>query len=334
MKFKKGKLIASGLVLFVLLLLIALTPPPLRESPDLTAPTIPLGSLDAWLAQREAASPFPLIRGTEKRIRWQQPGLRSDLVIVYLHGFSATRQETAPTMEIVADALGANLYETRLYGHGRADGALEAVHAERWLEDGIEALQIGSLIGEKIILVGTSTGATLATALADHPLMNSVSDLVFISPNFAVRDSRSEILTLPAGPIFADFLIGKTRSFPTNSEEHSMYWSSTYPTRALVEIMRLVKHARTKLPLELDVRLLMILSPNDKVVSTDAAIAAYESSVVSSKQLIEIDSSEDPMNHVLTGRILSPSNTERVAEMIVAFLNGRAPADGEPNDEK
>jgi esterase/lipase len=303
-------------------LLISLTPAPLSDpDPSITA-AIPadLESLDRWLVDREADSPFPLIEGTEKRIRWQQQGRRSEWAIVYLHGFSATRQEISPTMELVADAIGANMFETRLYGHGRSEGGLEAVRAERWLLDGIEALDIGALIGEKIILVGTSTGATLAAALSDHPMMATVSDMILISPNFAVQDSRSEILTLPAGPLLADLLIGKTRSFQTINADQARYWTSTYPTRALVEAMRLVKYARKKLPMTSDARLLMIISSQDQVISPDAAVAAFESSQVARKQLIDIDNSDDPMNHVVTGRIMSPSTTERVAAIIVAFL--------------
>lgn len=324
MRLDKRKLIASGVLLSALLLLIALTPAQLSDPPPKAQTMTDPGSLDRQLAQREAESPFPLIEGTQKRIRWQRPGQRSELAIVYLHGFSASRQEIAPTMELVADAIGANLFETRLHGHGRKEAALEDVRAEQWLEDGIEALEIGALIGDRTILVGTSTGATLAVALSDHPLMATVSDVILISPNFAVRDARAEILTLPGGPILANLLIGETRSFPTNSEEHARYWSSSYPTRALVEAMRLVKFARTKLPLESDARLLMIGSSKDQVILPEAARAAFESSSFSSKQMIEIETSDDPLNHVITGRIMSPSTTGRVAAMIVEHLTATA----------
>ncbi|MDD4273595.1 MAG: hypothetical protein PHG14_07705 [Desulfobacter postgatei] len=38
---------------------------------------------------------------------------------VYIHGFSATRKETAPLSDLVAKTLNANLFYTRLSGHGR-----------------------------------------------------------------------------------------------------------------------------------------------------------------------------------------------------------------------
>ena len=195
------------------------------------APTLP-DDLDQYLAETESASDYPLIDDTNKRIRWQVQGQATEFAIVYLHGFSATRRELTPTMEIVADAIGANLFETRLTGHGRASGALVDVRAEDWLEDAAEALAIGRQIGDEVIVVGTSTGATLAIAMLEHPLMDRVSDIVLLSPNLALRDGQSRLLTMPAGPQLADALIGPMRSFETHSDEHARYWSTTYPTSA------------------------------------------------------------------------------------------------------
>lgn len=316
---RRTRLITASGVLVLILGLIALTPASVVE-PD-TAPLASISDLDDWLKQQELTETYPLIAGTEKRIRWQSRGERTDIAIVYLHGFSATRQEIAPTIELVADELGANLFETRLAGHGREDGALVDVRAEDWLRDGIEALDIGSRIGERIVLVGTSTGATLAAALADHPSMANVSELVLISPNFGIRDPKSEVLLLPGGPMFADLLLGKMRSFETHSDAHARYWSSEYPTRAIVEAMRLLRHARGKLPLTLDARLLTILSPNDQVISVEAALDVHDDARVPARMLVEMFSSDDPNDHVLAGDILSPSNTESVAEMIVDFVS-------------
>jgi alpha-beta hydrolase superfamily lysophospholipase len=101
-----------------------------------------------------------------------------------VHGFSATRQEIAPVPERVAAALGANLFETRLAGHGRERDGLVDVRAEQWLDDGRELLGVGRALGERLTLIGTSTGATLALALASHPDFRVVDSLVLISPNF------------------------------------------------------------------------------------------------------------------------------------------------------
>ena len=144
------------------------------------------GDLTELLARGEAAvhERRGVIDGAEKRIVWAgEPGERTELVLIYLHGFSATRQEIAPVPEQIAAALGANLFETRLSGHGLENDALANVRAEAWLDDGIEALAIGRALGERLVLIGTSTGATLALAMAGHPDFTAVDALVFLSPN-------------------------------------------------------------------------------------------------------------------------------------------------------
>lgn len=68
------------------------------------------GDLDGWLAAREACV-GDIVPGTEKKIfRAGQPGARTERSLVYIHGFSATRRETAPQAEVVAEKLGANLF--------------------------------------------------------------------------------------------------------------------------------------------------------------------------------------------------------------------------------
>ncbi len=158
-----------------------------------------------------------------------------------LPGFSATRQEIAPTAELVADALGANLFETRLAGHGRTTNAMQGVVAEDWLADAAEALAIGAKIGDRTILVGTSTGATLAMAMVGHAAMDNVEAIVMVSPNFAPQEPGARWLTRPLGPLLARIFIGETRSWTPKNEEQGLYWSTSYPMATVIEVMRLVR---------------------------------------------------------------------------------------------
>ena len=313
----KLRIAGAAAALVIVALLFMLTPPKLESRSFV--PELP-GNLDAYLAKSESAAPYPLVDDTDKRIRWQTPGARTEYAIVYLHGFSATRRELTPTLEMVADALGANLFETRLAGHGRASGALVDVRAESWLDDGAEALAIGRRLGDNVVIVGTSTGGTLAAAILGHPLADSVSDVVLLSPNFALRDGKSRLLTMPAGPQLADALIGPIRSFETHNEQHATYWSNTYPTAALVEMMRLVNYANANVPDTINANLLVMVSPSDKVISPEAGKAFLDKVDAPNKRFIEVLDIEDPSSHMLAGDILSPSTTERVAADIVAFI--------------
>ena len=119
--------------------------------------------LDAYLSGSEAGV-SDLRPGDGKVIEWIDPSSPSvsPLSLVYLHGFSADRHEVDPLVGDLARELGANVFFTRLRGHGRDGAAMGEVSVEDWLDDVAEAVRIGSYIGERVVLVGTSTGGTLA----------------------------------------------------------------------------------------------------------------------------------------------------------------------------
>lgn len=299
----------------------ATAPKPVQHVPDAAALAQPV---DAWLAQSEAEvnAATPIIPGAEKRVVWADgaAGRRTDYAVVYLHGFSATRQEIAPVAELVASRLGANLFETRLRGHGLAENPLSETRAEEWLDDGVEALQIGALLGEQVVLIGTSTGATLAVALSDHEAFAAVSHLVLMSPNYGPSDPSAELLTLPGGPQLARLLVGETRSWTAANDAQEMYWSTTYPMTAVVEMMRLVDLARSKFPLQTDTQVFTAYSPNDTVVDTDRIVEAHRQTTAPRNDLVTIDRSGDPSDHVLAGDILAAENNATVVGHIVGFV--------------
>jgi len=316
---------AGALALLVLAAALLLAPAAL-VSPT-TMPALP-DDIDGYIKAREldAGREFPLIRGTEKRLHWASRDARTRYSVVYLPGFSATRQEIAPVPELVADALGANLFETRLAGHGRATGAMQGVTAEDWLADATEALAIGARIGERVVVIGTSTGATLAMAVAGHPAAGRVTAMVLVSPNFRPADRRAGLLTGPAGPVLARLFIGETRRWTPHNELQGRYWTTSYPVDAAIEVMRLVDLTSESLPLVLPFDLLVLYSPNDTVVSPAATLEALGQVQARRKRLLAIESAGDPANHVLAGDILSPDRTAEVVAAIVAFVRGHGAA--------
>lgn len=319
----------SGLVITALVLLGAalwfLTPAKLQ--PALAEVVVP-DDLDTWLDQTEhqATKRYGLVPETGKQIRWFGEREQTRYSIVYLHGFSATRQETAPLAKVVANLLGANLFETRLRGHGRKREVLGEVRAEDWLNDAAEALAIGAKLGERVIVIGTSTGATLAAAMLDHPAMQSVDTIVMLSPNFAPRDPAAAWLTRPAGPLLARVLVGETRSWEPYNEQQGLYWSTTYPIGAAVEMMRLVDLANRQLPADVSQRLLMFYSTDDSVISPDAALEVFERSDAPQKAVVRIEEPGDPSHHVLAGDVLSPQKTQGIANEIATFILRPSPS--------
>ena len=80
--------------------------------------------VDAYLSTAEARFD-DIVPGTHKRVSWFGiPGEKTPVAIVYIHGFSASSEELRPVPDLVAKALGANLYFTRLTGHGRGSAAM------------------------------------------------------------------------------------------------------------------------------------------------------------------------------------------------------------------
>src|SRR5258705_963473 len=124
--------------------------------------------LDEYLRGREAQRSH-VRRDLAKGILWNDPTARNrtPTSLADLHGFSASRKDISPYVETLARTLGANAYFTRLAAHGRTTSEeFATVTAQDWLDDAREALAIGRRIGDRVILMGTSTGALLATMTA------------------------------------------------------------------------------------------------------------------------------------------------------------------------
>ncbi len=290
------------------------TPRSLTYSP----PVLPAG-----LPPADAAP--GLIAGTGKRVTWAGEPHHTEWSVVYLPGFSATRQETAPLAEQVAAALGANLFETRWSGHGLKEYALVGVTAEDWLDDTAEALAAGAALGEKTVLIATSTGATLAIALLDHELMQSVDSLVFLSPNFDLYDKSVRHSTGPFGKLLTRLLAGKTRTWQPQNEAQGLYWATSYPSSALIEMVRVVDRAETRLHGRIAQRVLVIYSEKDRTIDPAAAKRSLERIEARREALIEIADPGDATGHILAGDIMSPDTTDDVARQIVEFILHPAP---------
>lgn len=276
--------------------------------------------IDHHLAQSEAQF-SDIVPGTEKIIFWaNEEKTKTPYSIVYLHGFSATRQETAPLSDEIAHELGANLFYTRLTGHGRTGAALVQATVNNWLNDTIEALEIGKRLGDRVIVIGTSTGGTLATWLATQPQTDSVLAYILISPNFALYNSTSEILTWPWANQWAQLFVGAEYYWTPESEAHGRYWTNRYPSTALVTMMSLVVYVRDSELERITTPVLIIYSPKDTVVNPQEIERRYAQFGSATKKLVPMIVDGLTQQHVLAGDIRAPENTQKVKEIILEFL--------------
>jgi len=252
-----------------------------------------IATLDDWITSREAA--FADIKpGNAKGIVWHSPAReRTAWAVVYLHGFSASRLETAPVADRVAQALGANLFYTRLAGHGRsAPTAMGEASVQDWMADALEALRVGQTLGERVLVISCSTGSTLATWLALTPEGLQVAAHAFISPNFGPRDKRSELINGPWGRQIALALEGETRGRPPANAREGAAWTSRYPTRALFPMMAMVKQVRESDMAAFHAPVLMLYSEQDQTVDPLQTRSVFERIASPNKTALVVDYSE------------------------------------------
>lgn len=240
--------------------------------------------------------------------------------MLYLHGYSATRQELAPLPEQLANALGANLYEGRLKGHGLPGKALGECEANDWIRDGLEAYEIGRRLGKKLILIGNSTGSTLWTYIAQRKRSQDIAAMVLLSPNYRPRDPRSKLLTLPWGAQLAQLIAGKERRWKAHNALQEKYWTTRYPVVALTQLMALVELTVAKDWSQITCPTLVIHSDNDRVVSLDVLKENLPRMAAKPLKVEVFKDSQDPAGHTMAGDVLSPKTTPKVLSMILDFV--------------
>jgi len=313
--WKKNLLI---LALALIAVLAINTPARLNYSPTVTEDR----SLEDYLVEPVSL----LVAGTEKQLTWHADTVtKTEWSVVALHGFSASRQETAPLAELVAKNLGANLYETRFASHGLKENGLVDIKAEEWLDDVADALTVGDMIGEKIVVFAVSNGAALALAMLDHPTVQSADALILLSPNFGPADPKVMWATYPGGPLLLRLVAGSTRSWDAQNEQQEIYWTTSYPMQTIVEVIRVVDRAIRKIRTVAAPRIQLIYSPDDKVVSISALKSAYVALNSPHKEIVEVSEYGNPYAHIIAGDIISPDNTVPLSARITDFVLRGAP---------
>jgi alpha-beta hydrolase superfamily lysophospholipase len=280
-----------------------------------------ISALAGWLKSSESA--YPDIKpGNAKGIVWAgDAGARTRWSVVYIHGFSASRLETAPLAEVVASQLGANLFYTRLSGHGRADAAaMGAASVQDWMADTLEAVQIGQTLGERVLVISCSTGATLATWLGTSSDASRVAAHIFVSPNFGPKDKRSEIVNMPWGQKIALWVQGPTRSSTPASAQEANAWTSSYPTRAIFPMMALVKNVRDSDLSLFQTPVLVMYSERDGTVDPAETQAAFTRLGSTRKSIETVTYSKSTGQHVLAGAIMDPAAVAPMAETMVQWV--------------
>ena len=277
--------------------------------------------IESAIQQREKQIPF-LKEDNEARVVWaDSAGEVTEYSIVYLHGFSASQGEGYPIHLNLADSLGANMFLSRLPEHG-VDylDAMKDLTPKMLVESAKEAVAIGKTIGEKVIVIGCSTGGTLGIYVAAGD--PDIDALILLSPNIEVNADALKLATGPWGKTLVRQTMGEHRVM-TSEQSYKPYWSYQYHTNGLIAMQSLLDQTMNKEVFEqLNLPIYCAYfykneEVRDKVVSIDA-ILDFEGKLKVNKENVEFEAFERG-NHVL-GSVYKNENWRDVQDEILVFL--------------
>lgn len=213
----------------ILILFIVYVAGPKFPSPKLTQdlPSIHLQTSEVESFVRNKESKLKIKPDNESLIRWANDSLKNKTpyCLLYLHGFAACWYEGNPVNIDFAKRYGMNLYAPLLAAHGiDSPEPLLDMTPERLYESAKEALVTAQSLGEKVIIMGTSTGATMALKMAaDYPEL--MEGLIMLSPNVALFSPLGVIAAKPWGLQIGRFAFKSNyRMLNTKYPEECQYW--------------------------------------------------------------------------------------------------------------
>jgi esterase/lipase len=289
-------------------------------------PAVPedLRALEQFVATKEAA--HNLKPNNQARIIWADDSTRSRTTysILYLHGFTASQAEGDPVHKTIAKKFGCNLFLSRLAEHGidTIDPLLRLKAVDLW-ESAKEAYAIASQLGNRVIVMGTSTGATLALMLAArYPQIHAQ---LLLSPNIRIFDENAWIINNPWGLQIARNIVGSDYVYSEDTRPvYKQYWSYGYRLEAVAELQELLEdEMNTPLFGKIRQPTLMLYyykDPvhQDSVVKVDAMLKMFDELSTPDK-LKKAIAMPDAGNHVL-GSYIKSADVEGVTREITNFM--------------
>ena len=230
----------------LLVIIYLLGPRPKFDAVDSTLPAIslPLNQIDGFIAEQEAKV-TDLRPGNQSQIKWYNDSIqKTKYVLLYLHGFSASPIEGDPIHYEFAERYGCNLYMPRMADHGRNTiESFKDLTPADLMNSAKEALSIAQLLGDEVILMATSTGATYGTYLAAHN-PEAIDKMLLFSPNFDLKASSSQLLVGPWGLQLAKQIIGDYRGFEF-PEDGAKFWTTRYRVEGVIALRALLNQTMT-----------------------------------------------------------------------------------------
>jgi len=238
--------LASLIVVLIIVYLAGPTFPKPELKNDL--PKLEISDFDQYVKDYDSGKKIK--PDNESRVVWANDSMKdkTGYCLLYLHGFSASWFEGDPVHTDFAKRYGINLYIPRLAAHGvDTSDALIDMTPDNLYNSAKEALVAAQKLGNKVILMSTSTGGTLSLKLAAE-FPDLVSALFLYSPNVAINNGAAFLLSKPWGLQIARAVShGKYRvTNPDSTAEECKYWYCKYRLEGVIYLQQLVEATMTK----------------------------------------------------------------------------------------
>lgn len=227
----------SGIII-VIIIIYSLGPRTEKANYTRALPNIPAhdSMLEKYISSKEGL--HKIKPDNEARIIWadKKNKTATEYAIVYLHGFSASQEDGNPVHKNIAQNFGCNLYLARLAEHGidTVDQLINLTATKYW-ESAKEAYAIGKKLGKKVILMGTSTGATNALHLA--ATFPDINALILLSPNIEINNESAWIANNPWGLQLGRRIVGSDYFTPSDTTVmYKKYWNTPYRLEAIAAL--------------------------------------------------------------------------------------------------
>ncbi|WP_310618811.1 alpha/beta hydrolase [Flexibacterium corallicola] len=266
--------------------------------------------------------------GLQKQIIWNDPASKQKTAysIVSIHGFSTSKEEIRPIPDNMAAELGANLFYTRLAGHGRTIKAMGEVSYNDWVNDTAEAFEVGRRIGDKTIIIATSLGGALATWLlkTKDEYQEDIAAIILVSPSYELEYFGTSLITAPYASLVVRALLGPTRCDNMQATLREFYaFSVCYPTKSLLPLAQFIDLAFRSEKAPSDVPALFIYGLEDKVVDSVRTNEVYETWGSNTERLLLENTKGSPSQtaHVPIGDFYDPQNNSAAMRKISSWLH-------------
>jgi len=318
------KLFAKILLILIILLLLAYFLGP-KASYSAVSDTpinlnLSLEDAEAYVQKKEAAIPG-IKKNNQSQFFWADgEHKKTKYSIVYLHGFTASHREGFPIIQNFATRYKANMYLPRLAKHGLSDlDAMADLTPSDLINSAKEAIAIAKTIGEKVIIISTSTGSSYASYLANND--KDIAAQIMLAPNFAVNDPNSKKITGRWGKqMFKRAMGGNYREWEAKNPKVKEYWQTKARIEGYIAMQATLDQTMTESVWKKNnVPTFIGYYPKDNIISVPA-IKRYAEVATVPEGKLKVVPFDDAQGHVIGSQFMN-ENWQSVEKEIFAFAD-------------